>query len=160
MMNIKQRFIYKASIGFSLGVLVTIIINIISAYVQNGDMMYYLYDFKDVRSGRTFMQLMLELLTGGLLGLIGNGGSVVYEIESWGILKSTIVHFLFTMTTFFVIGLFNGWLIPGINLTNIVMISAMILAYFIIWLVQYLVYKKEIDDINKGVKLLKSREDS
>ena len=106
------------------------------------------------------MQLMLELLTGGLLGLIGNGGSVVYEIESWGILKSTIVHFLFTMTTFFVIGLFNGWLIPGINLTNIVMISAMILAYFIIWLVQYLVYKKEIDDINKGVKLLKSREDS
>ena len=46
------------------------------------------------------------------------------------------------------------------NLTNIVMISAMILAYFIIWLVQYLVYKKEIDDINKGVKLLKSREDS
>jgi cytosine/uracil/thiamine/allantoin permease len=60
----------------------------------------------------------------------------------------------------FVIGLFNGWLIPGINLTNIVMISAMILAYFIIWLVKYLVYKKEIDDINKGVKLLKSREDS
>ncbi len=159
-MNLKNRFLYKAAIGFSLGVLVTIIINIICSVVESGNAEMYLDELSAIRGGRTHIRVMLEILTGGLLGLIGNGGAVVYEIESWGILKATTVHFIMTMGAFFIIGVFNGWLTPGISTVNVIMTCIMILVYLAIWLVQYFVYKREIDLINSDIKLLKSREDT
>ena len=159
-MNLKNRFLFKAAIGFSLGVLVTIMINIICGALENGNAVTYLDDLSSIRYGRSHIRVMLELLTGGLLGLIGNGGAVVYEIESWGILKATTVHFVMTMLAFFIIGVFNGWLTPRLSLVNVIMTCIMIFVYLAIWLIQYFVYKREIDIINSDIKLLKSKEDT
>lgn len=159
-MNLKNRFLYKAAIGFSLGVLVTIIINMVCSTIESGSAGMYIDDLSSIRGGRTHIRVMLELLTGGLLGLIGNGGAVVYEIESWGILKATTTHFVMTMTSFFIIGVFNGWLTPGISAVNVIMTCIMIFAYLAIWMIQYFVYKREIEIINSDIKLLKSREDT
>ena len=155
-MNIKQRFIYKSSIGFSLGVLITILINVIISAIEGSGEVVNMYS--DIHGGKTITLVMLELLTGGVLGLVGNGGSVVYEIEDWSIIKATSIHFVVTMIVYTIVGLFNGWLVPKHSIINVVQYGSMIFAYFMIWLIQYLVCKKSIDDINESVNYLKEGE--
>lgn len=153
-MNLKQRFIYKSAVGFSLGVFVTIIINVIIGFIFNGS--FTSNPYSEVRGNMDFIKIMLELLTGGMLGLVGNGGSVVYEIESWSIIKATATHFIVTMTVYVIVGLYNGWLLPMHSIVNVIQIGMMVFTYIMIWLSQYLIYKKSIKDINEGMKYFKN----
>ncbi|MCR5417656.1 MAG: DUF3021 domain-containing protein [Lachnospiraceae bacterium] len=151
-MSLKQRFIYKASIGFALGVFVTIMFYLIhllsGGYSEN-------IVAKDFLS-----ELVIQLFSGGMMGVIGNGGSVIYEIDHWSIIRTTVTHFCLAFFTFLVLGLLNGWLEPGLTLFNIIMILSWITVYFMIWMIQYLIYKKEVDQINRGVKLLKESKEA
>ena len=156
-MNLKQRFIYKASIGFSLGILIVIVIEALIGYFSTGDINTYAQEMQGVSGGRPFWALMAELLTGGLLGAVGNGGAVVYEIEEWGILKATTIHLGATMLTYILVGLFNGWLTPEINLVNIIQVSVQIAVYIIIWSIEYALYKREIANLNQDIKSFKMR---
>ncbi len=155
-MNLKQRFIYKSAIGFSLGVFITIIINIIVGFIFHGSLNENPYT--EIRNNMDFTKIMLELLTGGILGCVGNGGSVVYEIESWSIIKATFTHFVVTMAVYVIVGLYNGWLLPRHSMVNVIQIVMMVFAYFMIWLSQYLIYKKSINDINEDMKYFKNGE--
>ena len=158
-MTLKNRFIYKAAIGFSLGILVTIIINILISTLFTGNAGAYIDEYSSSAVGRTVPRLLLELLTGGLLGFVGNGGSVVYEIEDWGILKPTTIHFGVTMAVYVFVGLFNGWLTPYHSFQNVIQVVSMLLAYVAIWLSQYLIYRKEIREMNRDIKLFKEKEE-
>lgn len=156
-MSIKKRFIYKASLGFSLAVIIGIVITVISA--SFGDEKDFLQD--SVLSGRIendMTVLVIELLLVGLLGVVGMGGSVVYELESWSLLKATVIHFLCTVGIYIFVGTILGWLSPKIGIWNYIQILAYIAAYALIWMIQSVIYKKEIRDINRGVELLKRRE--
>ena len=155
-MNLKQRFIYKSAIGFSLGVFITIIINIIVGFIFHGSLNENPYT--EIRNNMDFTKIMLELLTGGILGCVGNGGSVVYEIEIWSIIKATFTHFVVTMAVYVIVGLYNGWLLPRHSMVNVIQIVMMVFAYFMIWLSQYLIYKKSINDINEDMKYFKNGE--
>lgn len=157
-LSFKHRFILKASVGFSLGILVTILINIIMSYIYTGNGESFVQEVVNAGGGRSLRRFCAELLSGGLLGLIGNGGSMVYEIESWSLLKTTTVHFGATIVTYIAVGLYNGWLTLGPSRANSIQIGIYITAYVVIWLVQGLTYKKEIEDINYGISVLKSRE--
>ena len=46
------------------------------------------------------------------------------------------------------------------SLFNVIEFSAMVIIYIAIWIIQDLVYKKEVDDINKSIEVMKSREDA
>ncbi len=158
-MNLKNKFILKASIGFSLGMLISVVINIIVTMVQNGSGDFLINNPGAAYAGRSLGNILVELLTAGLLGMVGNGGSVVYEIESWSIVKATSTHFIFTMLVYVLVGRINGWLTPGPSIANLIQISSMFIAYVIIWLSQYLVFKKEVAALNDGIKKLKNREE-
>lgn len=157
-MNLKERFIYKASIGFSLGIFVDIIIKAICDSTVNPEKLFVNKKLVEM-TGSYSIAIMLDLLLCGLLGLACNGGSVVYEIESWGALKATLVHFIFSISIYYIAGNFLGWFYPGINIANIIMVTIWILVYAMIWLIQYAVYKKEIREINKGVETLKNKKE-
>ena len=155
-MDLKQRFIYKSAVGFSLGVFLTIFINVIVNFLLSGSLQDNPYS--EIRNSMDFIKIMLELLTGGMLGCVGNGGSVVYEIENWSIFRATATHFIVTMTVYVIVGLYNGWLLPKHSMVNVVQIGMMVFVYVLIWLSQYLVYKKSINDINEGMKYFKNGE--
>ena len=153
-MSLKQKLIYKSSIGFSLGVFITIMINIIIEVIFYNS--HYANPYLEIRSDMNYTKILLELLTGGILGCVGYGGAVGYEIEQWSIIRATATHFVVTMTVYVIVGLFNGWLLPMHSIVNVIQIGMMIFAYFMIWLFQYLIYKKSVKDLNKGVEHLKN----
>ncbi len=151
-MTLKDRFILKASVGFALGMAVDLAIH---AFYVLADEHYILAGPVDKA---TILRFFLEILTGGLLGFIGNGSSVIYEIESWSILRVTATHFVIAFSAFFIIGLFNGWLTPQINLENAIVTGCVLIVYIAIWLIQYFIYKKEVREINIGLKQLRNKE--
>ena len=147
-MSLKQRFLYKSAIGFSLGVLLTIVIYFgVIFFGQEPLGGYEIESF--------LKRLLIGMLSGGLMGIIGNGGSVIYEVENWSIFRTTVTHFAMAFSAFLIIGFLNNWLSPKDVLFNIFMITIWIAVYFMIWLMQYLIFKKEVKEINRGLQMMK-----
>ncbi len=151
-MSLKQRFIYKASIGFSLGVFVTIGFCLIAVFSDD--------PFTNILTKEYLLRLVIQLLCGGLMGIVGNGGAVIYEVDRWSIIRMTVTHFVLTFVTFLILGFANNWLEPRLSLFNVIMILGWILTYFIIWMTQYLIYKKEVDQINRSLKTLRDSKEA
>lgn len=96
-----------------------------------------------------------HILLGGLYGAAAMGSSVVYEIEKWSIARATATHFLCTFALYFLLSLSLGWFRPEEPLFWIV-IGVMTAAYLLIWLFQYLAYKRTIQKMNDDLKKWKS----
>ena len=65
-MSIKQRFIYKASIGFSLGVLIVILVEIIICFIETGDVSAYANEVRASASAGFGSPRYLVVLVDGL----------------------------------------------------------------------------------------------
>ena len=87
----------------------------------------------------------------GLLGAVNVGTTTIYTLERWDVLRCTLVHFAIAMTTFCAVGFTLGWLSPR-NPASLWMLAACVIAYFIIWLIMYLRYRRQIRRINEALK--------
>ena len=109
-------------------------------------------------AGWSAFRISLHLFLSGLLGAIALGSSVVYEAESWSVTRCTVTHFVITFTTYFSIGFSMGWLEIG-DIVSYIMIGCMIVAYFMIWLIMYLVSKKQAKQLDEELKRWKQVSD-
>ena len=82
-----------------------------------------------------------QLTGSALLGFVNMGAMSIYDIESWGLVRTTVTHFAISFTSFLLANTLLGWF--GRNML-VIMIIAFVLVYFLIWLIQYLIWKKEI----------------
>lgn len=46
------------------------------------------------------MGFIIQIVGSALLGVICNGGSVAYEIDSWGLTKATLIHYTVSLGVF------------------------------------------------------------
>ena len=92
-----------------------------------------------------------HILMGGLQGAVAMGSSVMYEIEKWSIARATATHFLLVFALYFVISLSMEWFRVDDPVFWIV-IACMAAAYFLIWLIQYMAYKREVRKMNEKLK--------
>ncbi|MBO7401928.1 MAG: DUF3021 domain-containing protein [Lachnospiraceae bacterium] len=139
-MSLKERFYLKASIGGILGVFVGVGIASLSG---------------DPVSDR--VPLIIQLLLYAGMGVVGNGGSIVYYIESWSSAKATLVHFPCVIVYFVIMGLILDF---GPFWMYLIMCGAMAVAYFVIWIVNYIKGKRIIKAMNDELKSFKSRPES
>ena len=140
-----KKTIILAAVGFVLGMLVGLgflSITGVAAYrIQKG-------------TGG----LVLYLALSGLLGAVGMGGTTIYSLEHWGLLRCTVTHFVITLLAYCAAGFTLGWLDlrePGTSL----MFLGYVIAYFIIWLTMCIKYKRQIRRINEALKTWKAHQD-
>ena len=95
------------------------------------------------------------ILLSGIPGGVSMGSSVIYGVEKWSIARATVTHFLITFACFYLISFALGWFRFGDSLFLIIT-AAMVIGYFVVWLVMYLAYKRQIRKINEGLKKIKS----
>lgn len=98
--------------------------------------------------------LCFELLIGGIYGAMAMGGSVVYDIESFSIARSTAIHFFITFVGFHLLAYVQGWLRPE-ETWYILLTIAWLIAYFIIWLVQYLIFRHKVKQLNEDLSRIR-----
>ena len=99
-----------------------------------------------------------HILVSGLYGAAAMGSNVFYEIESWSIARATAVHFLLVMSLYCLAALSMGWFTAEDPVFWMV-IAVMAAGYILIWLFQYLCYRREIRRMNEDLKKIQSGQD-
>lgn len=133
-MELKTRFLINSLIGIIIGMIVGITIWMITPTHDEG---------------RSFI---LHIIMSGIHGMIPCGAATVFEIESWGITKSTVIHAAITLATILAIELPMKWFEPGPEFAVAMLIYIVI--YAIIWLSNYLYWKHTVKEMNAQLELL------
>lgn len=130
-MDLKHRFLFKALLGFTIGLLITAAI---SSFCIPRD---------ELASG---IMLFMQFIGSGLFGTIAMGGSIVYEFENWSLARATITHYLVTFISFLIVNYLLGWFD---NRIIAIALIALTVGYLLIWMFEYLSWKKQVRDLNK-----------
>lgn len=147
MKNILKRFIQSGAFGISIGFLIILFGSLIK-----GDGNFYIAAPSTINQfgsevNAALAQTIGTFIVGGTFGL----ASLVNDRDDYSIAKQTAIHFLITAPTMMVIAYVLRWMersAQGILIYFIVFVTI----YFLSWLGQYLYWKNQLKDINKGLK--------
>ena len=156
-MNMKTNFLLKASLGFSISVLIRMMIFVICfiALPDAGMDVWVDMDFA-ARIGNAQLSFCIEILCYGAIGVTGMGGvALTYDNDRLSILTATIMHFIPTVVVFTAVGVLFGWIEPAVTPVNIVIYALWIVAYAMIWIISDAVYKSRIKKINMQIAQIK-----
>ena len=111
--------------------------------------------FMLARSSEGLKAAFPNLLLSGIYSAVVTGSSIVYDIEEWSIARATATHFLLSFSLYFLLVLSMGWFRLDDPVFWIV-IAVMVVIYVLVWLFQYLSYKRKIQEMNRDLKIWKS----
>ncbi len=134
MERLKNRFIIKVLAGALIGIAICF-------------MLYAFGEYDHMIMDKT--AFIAQFLGSAIFGMIAMGGSVVYEIDTWGITLSTVIHYSMTMGSYLVTASLLHWFDGKILLITFGLMSV---GYFIIWFINYALWKREIRNINTDLK--------
>ena len=156
-MKFSHRVIMLSSIGFGIGVIMGVMITALTATLTYGDGTLYLCSKELSDSvGSPLLAFTIQAFFSGIYGVLAVGGSAVYGLEEWSVLKCTATHYIAVMCGYFVLAFTMRWFTPKDIDAILTMFIMMTIAYFIIWLINYLSYKAELNEINKELEHLKN----
>lgn len=135
-----NSFIFRALIGALMGIAICLILY-----------GFGLYD-EIIIDDKPFV--IVQFVGSALNGIICMGSTIVYDIDNLGLSKVTLLHYVITLVSFLCFNFLLGWF----SEFNIILILVVFtVAYFIIWLVNYLIYKREIRRMNKDLEYIKQK---
>ena len=149
----KKKLFLRAGIGFLFGVAFGVLISVLSTL--GGTVRLY-SDALFARTGSAAASIVLQLFFSGLYGALCMGGTIVYEIEEWPLLRVTLTHFLICMVPYLPISLLLGWNTGLVEL--LIVIGVMTVIYFIIWLIMFLRYRAQVRELNNILQRRKAQE--
>lgn len=144
----KKKIVLRGILGFPLGVaagyLITIIISLIWA---NG---YYSPCVPELVAimGSEIKAVSLQALLSGILGTGFAAISVIWEIENWSIVKQTGIYFIISSLIMLPIAYFTHWMNHSLK-GVLSYYGIFILIFVIIWIVQYIIARKNVKKMNE-----------
>ena len=152
MKNPKKKLFIHSVVGFLLGAGVGNLIAFLLGSSSDGGIVSVELVAKTGLAGAIVLQTFLS----GLLGMISVGGMLLYEIDKWSLAKATIVHFVSIAACFVGIAIILHWF-PLIFVYYAIALGAMAVGFFIIWIIMYLLWKKEVNRMNQELKEYKDK---
>ena len=111
--------------------------------------------FMLARSSEGLKAAFPNLLLSGIYSAVVTGSSIVYDIEEWSFARAPATHFLMSFSLYFLLVLSMGWFRLDDPVFWIV-IAVMVVIYVLVWLFQYLSYRRKIREMNHDLKIWKS----
>ena len=133
--RMEDRFAIKAMSGALIGVAICLVI-----FALGG------YDAQIIESRSGFI---LQILGSALLGVICNGGAIAYEIDSWGVTKATLIHYVASLGAFMLATGLLHWFPTQYLLLVFVIFTVL---YAVIWLINFISWRKVIRQMNADLK--------
>ena len=144
----KKKLLIRCAVGFLLGIAAMYIIPSIINHTPINRIIYT--DGLLARVGSPSAATFWTLLVMGLFGVLCLGGTLFYEIERWPLALATAAHYLSMSLGYLIPNWLLGWNMP---LKLLLTIEAfMTLGFILIWLIMYLRYKREVQELNELVK--------
>ncbi len=144
----KKKIFLRSILGFPLGLaigyLITIIISVIWAEGYYSPCMPELIDMM----GNEIRAVLLQSFLYGLLGAVFAGCSVIWELESWGIVKQTGIYFLIVSVVMMPIAYISYWMehsIKGI----LSYFGVFVFIFAVIWAAEYAIAKHNVKKMNE-----------
>ena len=142
-----KMIIRRAFWGFSVGILAGDGIAMLTGSLNAGELV--LVSDKVVNfAGSLALAVVIQTVLSGLYGAITFGTTVFYEIESWSLMIATALHCLVVVGLFVPLSMFLGW---GSDdpISYLIMIAFQVTGFFLIWLIMYLIYRKQVKELNE-----------
>lgn len=146
-----KKTIIRCAVGALIGLAISTIISV-AISLSIGDGSYYPVVPELIRDcGGEMKAMLVETVCSLIYGAAWAGASVIWEKESWSLLKQTTVHFAICSAATFPIAYFTRWM-PRSASGVLLYFGIFIAIYAAIWLSQYASIKKRIAQINEKMK--------
>lgn len=143
-----------AAIGILAGMVVGVSIVIVISFADGGGSLVMPSVLLE-KTGSEAGALLVQMLVSGVYGAIPMGGAIVYEFDSWGLLKQAVVHYVTYTAAFLLIGSLVGWVETPAEMA--LMAGIFLVGHCIIWLVMYARFKAATDELNELLQEAKQR---
>ena len=142
-----KKTLKAAGIGFLIGMVVGNVIAILTGNSATGGVTFASPQLLNMAGGNGVVAMLLQSLFSGLYGAACFAGMSFYEIERMPLAAATALHCALIVVLFIPIALLLGWVS---DIVTLLIISGMqLVGFFIIWLIMYFGYKKQIRELNE-----------
>ena len=142
-----KKTLKAAGIGFLIGMIVGNVIAFLTGNSGTGGVTFASPQLLDMAGGSGTVAMLLQSLFSGLYGAVCFAGMSFYEIERMPLAAATALHCALIVLLFIPIALLLGWVS---DIGTLLIISGMqLVGFFIIWLIMYFGYKKQIRELNE-----------
>ncbi len=145
-----RKIVKRSCIGFVCGVTAQQFIIMLMCFVVNKPNFIPLVPSYQAHFTSQALALSISSILIGIISAVFSGSSVIYEIEKWSFLKQGLLHFLITTVVWFPISIFLWGMMVYPQAIQNVFIS-FTATYAITWLIQYMLCRSSIQEINKRI---------
>ena len=142
-----KKILLRAGIGFIIGAAVGDLIAFLTGSSATGGVSFASQQLLDMSGGSAVLAMVLQSLFSGLYGAVCFAGMTLYDAERLPLAAATALHCGLIVLPFVPISYLLGW-VSGI-VETLIIASAQIAAFFVIWLVMYFGYKKQVKELNE-----------
>ena len=150
----KKKIIMRSLFGFPMGIAIGYLITILlSLALANG---YYSPCAPELISamGNEINAVILQTVLCGILGTGFAASSVIWEIESWSVVKRTGIYFLAICAVMLPTAYFMYWMERSIaGFLSYFGIFALI--FLLIWVIQYMLGRRDVKKMNENLSIEK-----
>lgn len=144
----KRKILRRSVLGMPIGMAISYMITVIISVMSGGGTYYPVVPELITAFGSEINAVLIQMLCSIIYGAVFAGASVIWEMESWSILRMTITHLLVISILSFPIAWFMMW-IPHDFRGAAIYFAMFFGIYAIIWLSQYASMKKRIRQMNE-----------
>ncbi len=137
----------RIGLGFLIGVVVGDLIAMMTGSPTLDGLNFASKQLLDMSGGNQILAILLQSLFSGLYGSLCFAGMSFYEIERWSLALATAAHCALIVLSFIPVALLLGWFSDILSL--LIMSCMQLVGFFIIWLILYSVYKKQVRELNE-----------
>ena len=141
------KLLKRAACGFVLGMVVGALVVVAISFASGNDSLV-LPERLLKMTGSEAGALLAQMLVSGAFGIIPMAGTLLYELDSWGLLKQAMVHYASYTVAFICFGTAFGWVEPTLDDIGI-MAGIFAVCHCIIWLIMYNRYRSEVKRLNE-----------
>lgn len=154
----KKKILFRTLMGAPIGVLVSLIITIIfSLCMGHGEYFPAPHELIVWCGGNETTAVIVQMICSLLVGAIGGGSSVIWEIEKWSLLKQTLVHFAVIAVPYYGISYVMNWL-PHYLYGALGYSGSFILVYVVMWCSIYFSIRAKIKKMNKQLQEMQQQD--
>jgi len=150
--SISKEIVKRGLLGFPLGIAIGYVISIVtSLWFGWGSGAYFpASELLISELGSEIAAVAFQAVLSGILGATFAAASVIWEREDWSIARQTGTYFAISSLAMLPIAYFTHWMertVAGF----LVYFLAFAVIFFIVWAIQYLIFKTTIKRINEQV---------
>ena len=147
----KKKIIQLGLLGFPIGIAIGFVITVFVS-IGVGDGLFYPVTSELIETmGNELNAVILQTVLCGIVGAGFSMASLIWEIDSWSIIKQSGIYFAIACIVMLPISYFANWMKH--SLVGVLFYIGIFIAIFVLaWITQYFVWKSKVKKMNDEIK--------